>query len=261
MCCPWSACDDQDVGTFFQDWLRGEVPYPNCADLSCFEEADNGRALVEEALVDVITDHLLGLEYLSRLVTPGALKGARERVPRSQRQRSGDFGEILASCWIDECTEFRLPLRRLRFKADREFPMHGDDLVAVADDSPPRLLKGEAKSRARLRTETVTDADKALNARDGRPKAETLGFLSVRLRERGEDALAETIEGFLDGCDDAQLEHVLFTVSGNDPKALLEPVASSARLRIRRHVVGVAIADHQAFIRGLFERVVEKVHD
>jgi hypothetical protein len=117
---------------------------------------------------------------------------------------SGDVGEILASCWVDECTPFHVPVRRLRYKADREFPMQGDDLVALSADGVPRLLKGEAKSRAALDRSTVEKADKALNDRDGRPKAETLGFLSMVLRERGADDWAERIEAFLDDCDDRQ---------------------------------------------------------
>ena len=244
---------------FFDDWLQREVPSADSPDLCCFVEADGGRALIEASLTEVITDHLVGLELLARLLAPGAVAAALQRVPKTPRERSGDLGEILASCWIDECSDFHLPIRRLRYKADREFPMHGDDLVAVSDDDLPRLLKGEAKSRATLNNDAVGDADKALNARDGRPKSETLGFLSMRLRETGQDEWAERIEAFLDDCDDTQLEHVLFTFSGNDPRELLESVDTSARPLIRRHVIGVTVEDHQAFIHEAFERVAVAV--
>lgn len=243
----------------YEDWMRRETPFAHCPDVGCFVEIEGGRALIETSITDVIADHLVGLELLERLLTPGAVAAALQRIPKSQRQRSGDIGEILASSWIDECTHFHLPVRRLRHKADREFPMQGDDLVAVSDEDPPRLLKGEAKSRAALDDDTVEKASDALNARDGRPKSETLGFLSMRLRESGQDEWAERIEAFLDDCDDAQIEHLLFTFSGNDPRELFEPVAASARSVIRRHVVGVTVEDHQVFIHTAFERVAKAI--
>lgn len=170
---------------------------------------------------------------------------------------SGDLGEILASHWVEECTAFHVPVKRLRYKADREFPMQGDDVIALSDEEVPRLLKGEAKSRATLDRSTVDSADAALNDRDGRAKPETLGFLSIMLRARGEDEWAERVEAFLDGCEDQRLEHLLFTFCGTDRRDLLEPVAHSQRRAIRRHVASVVVQDHQAFIREAFSRVVE----
>lgn len=252
-------CDDLGLPRFYTDWLAGEAPFVGCPDLSCFEEIAETRSLVETALTETIADHLIGLDLLARLLTPGAVLAAVERVPKSAREMSGDLGEILASCWIDECTNFHTPLRRLRFKADREFPMQGDDLIAISDDDVPRLLKGEAKSRARLNEPTVEKADEALNARDGRPKPETLGFLSMRLRETGADEWAERVEAFLDEYQDARLEHLLFTLSGNDRRDLLQPVAQSERARIRRHVASVVVADHQTFIREAFEKVAREL--
>jgi hypothetical protein len=242
---------------FFGDWLQVQAPFPSSPDLSCCEEVDGGRELIEAALIESITDHLIGLALLERLVNPGAVAAAVQRVPQSARERSGDFGEILASCWIEECTGFHLPIRRLRYKADREFPMQGDDLVALSADEAPRLLKGEAKSRANLDQATIDSASDALNARDGRPKAETLGFLSMRLREAESDDWAERLEAFLDDCEDAQLEHLLFTLSGNDRRNSLQAVATSERPLIRRYVVAVAVEDHQTLIREAFERVAQ----
>jgi hypothetical protein len=247
------------MSAIFNGWLRRRVPFEDCPDLSCFTEIDGGRESVEDALTAVVADHLIGLKVLAPLLPARALEAARQRIPKSQRERSADLGEILASCWIDEYTDFHLPVRRLRYKADAEFSMQGDDLIAVSAEDPPRLLKGEAKSRATLRADAVTEADRALNARNGRPKPETLGFLSMRLRETEQDLWAERIEAFLDRCDDKRLEHLLFTLSGNDPRSLLKARAESERRPVRRHVVGLNIEDHQTFIRTVFERVAKRL--
>jgi hypothetical protein len=133
--------------------------------------------------------------------------------------------------------------------------MLGDDIVALCDAQPPRILKGEAKSKRALNETTVQQADKALNARDGRPKSETLAFLSMRLREHQHDELAECVESFLDDVDDDQIEHLLFTFSGNDGRDVLAQYAQSERPRIRRRVAGVVVTDHQEFIADVFNNV------
>jgi hypothetical protein len=77
----------------------------------------------------------------------------------------------------------------------------------------------------------------------------------MRLRETETDDWAERVETFLDACEDAQLEHLLFTLSGNDQRDLLRAVAQSERELIRRQVTSVVIADHQTFIGDAFATV------
>lgn len=242
------------MGQFLDDWFATDAPFAECPDLVCLAEVDGGRSLVAAAFREAVIDHLVGVELVERLIgKPTALAAQAARLPKSPRQMSADFGEILATEFVDQCTDYRVPVRRLRFKADRELPMPGDDIVALAVDGSPRLLKGEAKSRVAMNASTVEGADKALNRDDGRPKPETLAFLSGRLRDGDMDDLAEVVEGFLDGQLDEQIEHLLFAVSANDSRDLLKPYAASARANIRRRVAGVVIADHSDFIRGTFD--------
>jgi Cap4 SAVED domain len=246
--------------SLFEEWFARESPFDDLPLLVCCAEIEGAREVIDSALQTLIIDHLIGIDHLAKLIDrPAAVLAAVERVPRSPREMSGDFGEILAAAYVEECSEFRVPLRRLRYKADREYPMQGDDIVALAVDGSTRLLKGEAKSRQSLDVAAIQAADEALNARDGRPKPETLGFLSMRLRELGEDDAAQVVEAFLDDCDDRQLEHLLFTVSGNDRRDLLQQHADSERESIQRHVTGVVIADHGDFVAGVFKRVREAV--
>src|SRR5687767_4104572 len=95
-------CHYRVVPRYFGDWLQADTPFHDCPDLTCFTEIPGGRALLEEALTAAITDHLIGVGLLERLTTAGAWTAAAQRVPKSARERSGDFGEILASCWVEE---------------------------------------------------------------------------------------------------------------------------------------------------------------
>ena len=102
--------------------------------------------------------------------------------------------------------------------------MRGDDLIALDTTvSPPRVLKAEVKSRATLATATVRLACAALHSNRGRPKASSLAFISMRLRERGDDDVAALIEALQEGemrLD--QIRHLVFTISGNAPLRHLE---------------------------------------
>lgn len=238
----------------YDEWLEATNPMPGSTDFWHCSERPGGRERVADALRQTVLDHLVGAETLARIGFPEtAARLVELRVPSSARQRSGDLGEILATEYIDECTQFGVPVRRLRWKGDRDLPMPGDDVIGLTPGDTPRLIKCEAKSRQDMRRPTVESASNALNRGNGRPKPETLAFLAVRLHELDQEADAGAVEAFLDEVGDDRLEHLLFSVSGNDATMSLQDHLTSDRPLIRRHVVGVVLDDHQGFIRGLFD--------
>ena len=73
----------------------------------------------------------------------------KNRLPTGKAIRSGDLGEILATEYVDQETNSRVPIKRLRYKDDQQMAMRGDDVIAVRP-GPKRMtqvLKVEAKSR------------------------------------------------------------------------------------------------------------------
>ncbi len=50
------------------------------------------------------------------------------------------MGEILATEFIEFQTEFRIPVRRLRYKDGREMALRGDDFLGVNEDEDERAL-------------------------------------------------------------------------------------------------------------------------
>jgi hypothetical protein len=195
---------------------------------------------------------------LARMGFPAAAKTLAERLPHNTRIRSGDLAEVIATEFVQECTEFVVPLKRLRHKDDREMPMRGDDIIGLhASGGEPAVLKAEVKSRATLTTTVVGEACDALDARRGRPKPETLAFLSTQLRYVNRDAEAERIEDLQTkklGAKD--IAHLVFTMSGNNPANSLEAHAMTRRLINDRRLVGLRVMDHPAFIRSVFDGVM-----
>jgi len=211
------------------------------------------------AIRETVVDHLIGAEIIQSI---GGFKKAagviRNSIPVTKISRSGDFGEIMATEFVEQATEYSVPILRLRYKDDRNMAMRGDDVLGFEfDKSPPRVLKVEAKSRASLTSAVVKDASDGLCRHQGRPNPSTLSFISRRLRETGKDDLAEIIEGLQESdISLASVSHLIFTLSGNDPATLLASHAKSPIPGISRRLAGCIIADHASFIGQVFDGVV-----
>src|SRR5207245_8241596 len=95
-------------------------PEADVAELVVLRERPGRRSIIERAVRDTVADHLAGLDVVKRI---GGYKKAlafiRNKLPVAKKVRSGDLGEILATEYIDQCTEFRVPIKRLRWKDDR----------------------------------------------------------------------------------------------------------------------------------------------
>jgi hypothetical protein len=80
--------------------------------------------------------------------------------------------------------------------------MRGDDVIGIAQaqpNGPIQFLKTEAKSRVSLTAGVVAEARARLDKDGGLPSAHALSFISERLLELGNQALADAI-------DDAQFK-------------------------------------------------------
>jgi hypothetical protein len=78
------------------------------------------------------------------------------------------------------------------------------------------------------------------------------------LNELGEVALSDLIlkHQLKLGIKLEQVTHFLFMFSGNDPMPLLKADLSAYRGKVRQHVVGLRVADHQKFIRRVYKQVI-----
>lgn len=199
----------------------------------------------------------------ARIANLGALKTAallREELPTRKRSRSGDFGEILATEYVDEEMDFDVPIRRLQWKDGREMALRGDDIIGIAQDGDEgrlRILKGEAKSRAWLSPSVIDEAAKALNRNRDRPSRHAVLFVAKRLREHGKDDAATELEkAVLVGFRGTKIEHLLFAFCGNDPDACLSGyLKAHKKWKRKRHAVGLQVKDHGNFIRKLYKGI------
>ncbi len=241
--------------TFIPRWWNELPAQPGApANLKVFGERDGARALVFDALRDATRDHFVQAEILAALDFPTAAHLVRTRLPKAKKIRSGDFGEILGTEYVNQCTDYRVPLKRLRYKDAGELSMRGDDFVGVrVNNGRVQMLKGEAKSRARIAGGVVAEACEALCKGRSAPSQDTLAFIFVRLCEQGRLDEADLIKACMsDTVGDADVAHLIFTFSGNDPVAALAPYATGP---VTRYLAGFVVSDHQALIRSVFEAI------
>jgi len=248
--------------SFFDLWLSIKVAKLGKHVLFIFSERHREWGKVIDELRDVVYSHYVAPEItakrLAELGAPKTAKLIREHLPTTKNARSGDLGEVLAAEFAERKLGFSVPVRRLRWKDGRNMALRGDDIVAIARDPGGRLrfLKGESKSRARLTSTVVNEAAGVLDRNRGRPTSHSVLFAADHLRDLGEDNLAKDLEEAVLGSFHAcPVEHLLFTVSGNNPNATLSNHLSKCTNPRRRHVVGVYILNHGKFIERLFSEL------
>lgn len=239
-------------------WMETSSPDDDNENLVLLRERKGGRSLVEKALQETVKDHLADLGVISRIKGyKKSLAFIRAKMPRPSRVRSGDCAEILATEYIEQCTDYRVPIQRLRWKDDRDTAMRGDDVIAIRKAHTRwHVLKAESKSRATLTPSVVREAIAGLSRNAGRPNPSSLAFIASRLRElrRNEEA-----DVFIDLQERSprrgEVEHLVFTLSGNNPTTQLQQNLADDAAACRRLLVGCVIKDHAAFIEGLFDGI------
>jgi len=222
------------------------------------------------AVAALVPGHYASEEHiarsLDRLGKNGAADFVRQKLPTSKSMRSGDLGEILATEYIAEWTDYSVPIKRLRWKDHRNMAMRGDDVIGIAQDATTsrlRFLKTESKSRANFLGAVVTQARAGLDKDNGMPSAHALSFLSERLFEMGNTSLADAIddEQLRHGISPQSVQHLLFAFSGNSSTEHLAAALLTYTGTISQLSVGLRIESHGDFIGSVYEAVMQDADD
>lgn len=188
----------------------------------------------------------------------------REMLPATQRARSGDLGEILASAYAVEELGFTVGPSRLVHRDHKEWAMRGDDVLGArfkdGSTAAPQveLLKVEAKSRKQAGAAAIKEAREGLEREDGMPGAHSLVHFGTRLLGGPDDALGEAILSaeLKSGLRPGMVTHLMFVFAGNDPRSHIEDDLTAYVGGIDQRGVVVRVPGHQNFIRSVYEAVV-----
>jgi len=218
-----------------------------------------------QASAKTIPGHYAAEERLARalirLKKPQAAKFLTDLLPTSPQIRSGDLGEIYATEWINAHSGYQAPINRLRWKDHRNMAMRGDDVIGLYLDPASqrlRFLKTEAKSRAQLKTQTLTEAREGLDKDGGFPSAHALTFIATRLSEMGNLDLADAIDDaqLVHGIPSATVQHLTFIFSGTPPTSLLTKALQGYGGGFSQIGLALHVDDHKAFVGAVYNQVI-----
>jgi hypothetical protein len=257
--------------SLFDEWCSIASDEDRRKRLLKLAEKSGGRATIDRRLIRAVRSHYDRLDRIANDVAELGYGTAatilKERLPRTDRARSGELAEILATEFTEAKLNFNVPVRRLRYKDGREMALRGDDFIGAGYDENNGLwlLKGESKSRKRLGKSTVAEAREALNRENGRCTPSSLLFVADRLLEGdGEDAdLGRAIrkEVGTKTLPPSRIDHVVFTLSGNDPIAALKEDLEAAATDRNQTSVNIQIEDHEEFIASVYEKAGDLGND
>jgi hypothetical protein len=243
------------LSDLFTKWLKSITTTHK--DLVVFTERNGARSVGLEALKKLLADHLIGE---SNIVKAGGYEKSAaiiaNSLPSNKKTRSGDLGELLATEYINAETNYVVPIKKLRWKSDRQMPMHGNDVIAVDMKAKPvAVLKGECKSRAKFSKSVVEEAAESLDLHDGRPNPSTLAFITKRLYEQNRDKEARVFQDLqVEGSIAAKnMKHLIFALSGNDPSKHLAGAPKSKHSGIKRESAAIMVSDHSEFVAAVYK--------
>lgn len=245
---------------WLDDWLHEHEN--DIEGILVFSEQADQRDEIFDDLCETVQEHYLDpeviAEHLEDLGAPLTAEVFRELLPLSKTARSGDVGEILATEMAEHHLDFRIPIRRLRWKDGRNMALRGDDLIGIVvneDGEVEKFLKAESKSRVTLSSTVVNEASDDLDRDDGRPTRHSVLFVAQRLRELGERDLSRDLtRAVADSFQGRATKHMIFVITGNNPETILSThMEGREDGDIPRHCVGIHIPDHGAFIRRIYE--------
>lgn len=249
----WCTSAKENVGSWELTILNAQA-----------SQLTTGVALVSKA----VPEHYAAPDRVAHVLrTLGKDKAAafiESQLPTTKAVRSGDLGEILGVTYLAEFTQFKLAVRRLRWKDHRNMAMRGEDVLSFLIDPKTNkllILKGEAKSRLTLNYTTVTAARSALSTNYGRPSAHAMAFLATRYFEQGNKQMTDILDRaqLVDQVSTSQMTHMMFVLSGNDPAPILRADLNSYKGKIGQISVGIRIKSHQEFIKSVFEQAATNV--
>ena len=243
------------MSDLFKKWLRSVSA--SHTNVTLYVERAGSRSVGLGTLKKLLAEHFVGE---TTIVQAGgyskAAKVIANSLPSNKQTRSGDLGELLATEYINTETSYVVPIKKLRWKSDRQMPMHGNDVIAIdAKAKPIQVLKGECKSRAAFSKSVVDEAAASLDLHDGRPNPSTLAFITKRLYEEKRDDEANVFRDLqVEGTIAAKnMKHLTFAFAGNDPSKLLAEGPKSKHSGIKRESAAIVISDHGAFVTAVYK--------
>jgi hypothetical protein len=196
-------------------------------------------------------------ERLATLGYEGVAQFILSELPRDDRTRKGNFGEIVASEHLMQRHGYTMPVLKIRFRDSYNLPMRGEDIVAFEMDAEHRIKRviiGEAKTIQSFRRATLTDAHERLRVAY-RPRPMTLSMLAEILYDRGNDSLAREIDSVSDRLMKRGFprSNWIFMITGRQTEDAFRSLEEQDDLVPDLNCMSLALNELTEFVNDLFD--------
>jgi hypothetical protein len=195
--------------------IIGEHPAEHAYGVSlsaCDKRTDSGfqhRELTENGKTDSFLAHTVNVLRTHHL-SEEALKRRKARIasfkingldysalspyPHDDSVRKGNFAEVVTAEYLEVSTPTTLPVYRLRYNANVNQSMKGDDVLLFDLDSDPvRIIVAESKFRGTPSKAAITEMIDGLQRSHNGTLPVSLTFVSDRLFDEGKAELGEKV--------------------------------------------------------------------
>jgi hypothetical protein len=222
-------------------------------------ERDAIRDQIRQPLADAVLEHHSHrqriADRLTRLGHDHTASWIREELPREDRVRKGNFGEVVLSEHLCQRYRYVMPVLKLRYRDKHNLPMRGEDVVAfkMTSSQIDAVVIGEAKTVCKFSRQTVLDAHERLSSAYN-PRPMTLSMFAEILYEKEQAALAKQVDIVSDRLseDSFPREYWIFLINEiqpPDPFACLDDLPAVVS---PLYCVSLPLADFDAFINSVF---------
>lgn len=247
----------------FRRWCTVGTPVPTGGHLAGFIESHDdgaGIATIAAGLPSTYAKSGSLARIAERLGKDAVAEFLRNKLPTSASARSGDMGEILATAYLHEEQGCVVGPSRLIDRDHQEWAMRGDDALGAKFDADGklRIVKAEAKSRARLYGNTVAEARDGLSRNDELPSPQSLTQFAERLlstpdSENVGDAVLALQLG--EGVRPEDVDHLMFLLTGNNPGKHVTADLEAYRGSVPQLTITLRVQGHRQFIQEAYEKV------
>ncbi|MCK4659367.1 MAG: DUF1837 domain-containing protein [Phycisphaerae bacterium] len=248
--------------TYDLHWLTPGTPQPYTQlEHHPLSEIEGSREVIRDSLSRAIVDHHFHRRRIAdRLAALGHTHVARffrEELPRNDRTRKGNFGEVVASEHVIQRYGYSMPVLKIRYRDSHNLPMRGEDIVAFelnAQQQIQRVIVGEAKAVVRYGRATVTQAHERLQ-KAYQPRPMTLSMIAEILYEVGNDQLEQQIDAVSDHLRSGHFprDNWIFLINQRQPDDPFRCLEDDQDVVPNLHCANLSISALSEFVTDLFE--------
>jgi hypothetical protein len=244
---------------YLKQWLKHRKTSTTYTgfDYIALAEVDGSRNSIFELLAkrifiyhqdyDAYVEDLM--EDLSDLGYPET--ASDDNRPKDHNTRMGNFGEIVISEYLCSFHDYTIPVFRLRYNANQDSSMKGDDVLAFKfdDDGVSEVVIVEAKTSQKFQTGVVEQALNQLKTVPPRPKS--INFILQVLHDQGKFKERQQIKRAFP--QNHKKRYVLFLLTGRKPRNPFECIQQDSLKPDNLVAIQMYLDDIVNFMNQLFD--------